>query len=112
MLSPDFKDCVLGWKKSDCVNKDLFKKEIRNLPDSFEELEAWSTSYYDHVLEEMRASIQKELESENFAKTAFTTLPGNVIYISEKNLKLPWSCLVLLVFNSGASNSLAEMEHM
>ena len=111
MLSPSFENRILGWKKSDCVNKDLFKEGIRHLPDSFEELEAWSTGYYDHVLEEMRESIQKELESKDFAKTAFTTLPGNVIYISEKNLRLPWSCLVLLVFNGGASNSLAKMAH-
>ena len=111
MLSPYFMGRVLSWKKSDCLNKDLLKEGIKNLPYTFENIEAWSTSYYDNVLEEMRASIQKELESTDFAKTAFTTLPGNVIYITDKNLKLPWSCLILIIFNNGESNCLAQMVH-
>ena len=74
-----------------------------NLPDTYDNIKSWSTYPKNHILEEIRSVLQKELESEDLVPTEFSLrLSRNVespiiLDVTDKSLKFDRDLLVIFV---------------
>jgi len=54
---------LFNWKYSDVLNENLFRDRIAMIPNTFQSMEQWSSSFHYHLLEEFRASLAAEINN-------------------------------------------------
>ncbi|XP_075659796.1 uncharacterized protein LOC142629655 isoform X2 [Castanea sativa] len=76
-----FTETVLSWSLEQIENQDLYKDQVKNIPQSFESVHQYLGSYVYPLLEETRAQVYSSME--NVSTAPFTEL--NAFYESEPN---------------------------
>ncbi|KAM4119943.1 hypothetical protein ACJW30_03G097500 [Castanea mollissima] len=76
-----FTETVLSWSLEQIENQDLYKDQVKNIPQSFESVHQYLGSYVYPLLEETRAQVYSSME--NISTAPFTEV--NASYESEPN---------------------------
>ena len=59
------------WDAAVCRDEKFYRDRIKRIPDKFSDTHSWTTSFIYHIFEDMRASLQKELEGSRLSRTDF-----------------------------------------
>ncbi|XP_057845589.2 uncharacterized protein LOC131055004 isoform X1 [Cryptomeria japonica] len=62
-IAKDLEELVLRWTVPDIMNEDLYRHEVKHIPERFASVEEYLRSFVWPLIEEMRAKLQKSLES-------------------------------------------------
>ncbi|XP_008222326.1 PREDICTED: uncharacterized protein LOC103322211 [Prunus mume] len=58
-----FTDTVFSWSFEDIFNENLYKKEVQKIPESFDSVKHYFSSYLYPLLEETRAQVHSSMET-------------------------------------------------